>query len=76
MTSKLNELQSLLDVTMEALRKELKQKDDTIEEQAKQIAKLNVDVDMLTKRVEDYHLENFKYQEKVIELIDDGEEEK
>jgi chromosome segregation ATPase len=60
--------------TIQSLREELKQKDERIEQLEQDNKKLEADVDLLTKRVESLHQETFKYQEKVIELIDDDSE--
>jgi len=61
--------------TIEQLKKQLKEKEDIIERQKQENAELNANVDLLTRRVDEMQQENFKYQEKVIELIDDSDVE-
>ncbi|KAL0483680.1 sulfite reductase [NADPH] flavoprotein alpha-component [Acrasis kona] len=61
---------SLANQANEVLRRDLKEKNERIEELENDNKKLREDVDLLTSRVEDMQQETFKYQEKVIELIE------
>lgn len=62
--------------TILQLQHTVKELEGKLQEKDKINEALNKDIYLLSKRVEDMHAEMSKYQEKVIEMIDDSDDEK